>query len=186
MKKKRNLYNTKKASNKQSQSWQWVRWSLHTRQLVLTKGKWLPLWSFHGNNRNACSLHLLFGFVIILWLFTFVCSCKIAFCLGASAQYPHFTARKWTHPERLKKITQPKWGFRKNVTDELIKTTSGYNGIALTKWQKKQIWSLLNTGFIDLRSNSKVTLNFEKKEDFPAHASVYFVRGVFSNLRYSS
>ena len=70
-KKKYNLCNTKRASNKKSRSWQWVKWSRHPR-LVLTQGKWLLLWSFPENNKNACSLHLLLGLVIIPWLFVFV------------------------------------------------------------------------------------------------------------------
>ena len=33
----------------------------------------------------------------------FICSWKIAFCLGASTQYQHFTTSKWTHPKRFNK-----------------------------------------------------------------------------------
>ena len=39
------------------------------------------------------------------------------------------------------------------------------------------------TGFIDIGDTVKNTLNFEKKEDFATHALVYFVRGIFSNLK---
>ena len=42
------------------------------------------------------------------------------------------------------------------------------------------------TGFIDLGDTDINALNFEKKEDFARHTLVYFVRGVFSNLKYSS
>ena len=60
----------------------------------------------------------------------------------------------------------------------------------LTKWMQKKIWFLLNTrsftGFIDLWDTVINTLNFEKKEDFATHALVYFVRGVFSDLKSSS
>ena len=49
------------------------------------------------------------------------------------------------------------------------------------------MWFLLTTGsftgFIDIGDTVKNTLNFEKKEDFATHALVYFVRGIFSNLK---
>ena len=35
--------------------------------------------------------------------FSFICSCKMAFCLGASTQYQHLTTNKWTHPRRFNK-----------------------------------------------------------------------------------
>ena len=35
--------------------------------------------------------------------FSFICSCKMAFCLGASTQYQHLTTKKWTHPRRFNK-----------------------------------------------------------------------------------
>ena len=41
-------------------------------------------------------------------------------------------------------------------------------------------------GFFDLGDTDINALNFEKKEDFATHTLVYFVRGVFSNLKYSS
>ena len=48
----------------------------------------------------------------------------------------------------------------------------------------KDTWSL--TDFIDLGDTEINTLKFEKKEEVAAHALAYFVKGVISNLRYSS
>ena len=42
------------------------------------------------------------------------------------------------------------------------------------------------TLLIDLRDTDINTLNFENKEDLATHALVYFVRGAFSDLKYSS
>ena len=37
------------------------------------------------------------------YLFLFICSFKITFCLGGASQYRHFTSSKCTHPKILKK-----------------------------------------------------------------------------------
>ena len=62
--------------------------------------------------------------------------------------------------------------------------------LLLDEMKIKKIWFLLNTvsfnGFFDLGDTDINALNFGKKEDFATHTLVYFVRGVFSNSKYSS
>ena len=95
------------------------------------------------------------------YLFLYFCNCKVTFCLRASTQYQHLTTSKWTHPERVKKDRTSTARFSKKVNDDLMKTTSWYNGtdrwvtILFDEIKLKENLTLLNTGslagFIDLR-----------------------------------
>ena len=53
---------------------------------------------------------------------------KLSNILRTSTQYQHFTTSKWTYPKRLKKDHTNTARFSKKVNDNLIKTTSRYNG----------------------------------------------------------
>ena len=54
----------------------------------------------------------------------------------------------------------------------------------LTKWKLILVQNL--TVLIDLGDTDINTLNFENKEDLATHALVYYIRGAFSDLKYSS
>ena len=113
------------------------------------------------------------------YLFLFICSCKIPFCVGGTIQYQHFTNGKCMRPKRLKKKSyNHSEVFEKNIHDNVIKRTSGFNDA------DRFVTLILDE--MKIKKNRHCHKYLELWKEIATHALAYFARGCFSDLKYSS